>query len=82
MRVKVKRDFMSNELGDFQAGFVYEVKDGIAAYWISAGLVEPAEKLGVLLQSKPHIPQIETKPDPTIKKRRIKKNEDHHAADL
>ena len=82
MRIKVLRDFMNSEFGDFQSGFVYEVKDSIAAFWISAGLVEPAEKIGVLLQSKPHIPQVETKPDRTIKKRRVKKNEDHHAANL
>lgn len=73
---------MSNEFGDFQTGFVYEVKDSIAAYWIGAGLVEPAEKIAVLLQSKPHIPELETKPDPIIKKRKVKKNEDNHAANL
>jgi hypothetical protein len=87
MRVRAKKQFFSQQLGDFDAGRVYEVPSGFASKWIAMGLVESVKPIPVLLQTKPEIISVETKPsviavETKTRKRRVKAHENHHAANV
>lgn len=71
---------MNTEFGDFAAGEVREIPDHLAIHWVSAGLVK--QVMAALLETKPFIPVLETKPDPVIKKRRTKKHESNNSANI
>jgi len=66
MRIKVKKDFSSQQLGDFEAGKIYEVNSGFANKWIAMGLAEESKPVPILLQTKPEVISVETKPQPII----------------
>lgn len=71
MRVKVLRDFLTQELGDFTTGEIRNVPDWVARSWIEYGMVEKVENTPVLLQTKPEKQEYETKPE--IFKHEVKK---------
>lgn len=66
MKVKANKQFFSQKLGDFDAGRVYEVPSAFALQWIKMGLVEEVRSIPVLLQTKPEVISVETKPQPII----------------
>lgn len=53
MRIRVLRDFMTAELGDYSSGSVVQVADAVAKHWIKFGLAEEAKPLPILLETKP-----------------------------
>ena len=56
MLVTANRDFISAEIGDISTGQTFDVDNGIAVYWIGAGLVtEFKPKQWEQLEVKPHI---------------------------
>ena len=58
MLVTANRDFISAEIGDISTGQIFDVDNGIAVYWIGAGLVtEFKPKQWEQLEVKPHIEQ-------------------------
>jgi hypothetical protein len=79
MKVKVLKDFMTQELGDFTSGEIRNVPDWVARNWLGYGLVEEVDKTPVLLQSKPEAQKYEIKPDLNFKKRKVKKHESNHS---
>jgi hypothetical protein len=58
MLVTANRDFISAEIGDISTGQIFDVDNGIAVYWIGAGLVtEFKPKQWEQIEVKPHIEQ-------------------------
>jgi hypothetical protein len=71
MKVKVLKDFMTQDFGDFTSGEVRNVPDWVGMGWSRHGLVQLAEKIPVLLQSKPELAKYEVKPE--ILKKEVKR---------
>lgn len=58
MLVTANRDFISAEIGDISTGQIFDVDNGIAVYWIGAGLVtEFKPKQWEQIEVKPYIEQ-------------------------
>lgn len=53
---------MAQEYGDFTSGEIRNVPDWVARNWLGYGLVEQADSIPALLQSKPEVPKYEVKP--------------------
>jgi hypothetical protein len=63
MLVKAQRDFISPTMGDITTGQVFDCDDGIAYFWLGAGLVAEFKPMKwEELQTKPHVEKaVETK---------------------
>jgi hypothetical protein len=62
MIVTAQRSFISPTIGDIEAGQTFDLDNGIAYYWLGAGLVtEFKPKQWEELITKPHIEEVQTK---------------------
>lgn len=63
MLVTAQRDFISPIMGDISTGQVFDLDNGIASFWLGAGLVtEFKPKQWEQLETKPQIKEVlETK---------------------